>query len=153
MNKIILTVVFIVVLVISFPVKRAYYTIETIASQYDIHFITKAQTTNLNLSGANIANFSNPNIGLFSTNIKNIKFLGSFESIVPKIKTATIYYKIGDFISIDGKFGSVIGNIDIFEQKLTLNAKISDITYNKYKNIFGQFKKNKDGGYKYELSF
>jgi hypothetical protein len=153
MNKIILTLVFMVVLVISFPITRAYYTIQEIASGYDIHFITKSQTTNLNLSGANIAHFTNPNVGLFSTNIENIKFLGSFENIVPSIKTATIYYKIGDFISINGKFGSVVGNIDIFKQKLTLNANISDITYNKYKNIFRQFKKNKDKGYIYEFSF
>lgn len=160
-----LLIVFFLVLIIAFPKDRVYNSCIKFASSKDIQIIPKSKNISIlniglndikiYLSSADIAKVSSIDIGLLSTTIDNIWFLGTFKNILPKIETIKINYIIGDFIVISGNFGKVIGDLDILHNKIILIANIKQSVFNKYKNIFSMFKKskNKKERYIYEFTF
>ena len=157
-----LILLFIGVFIVSFPKDRLYNaTMETL-NNHDIQVVPQNKTltslnwklnnTELYLSKSTIAKVKNIDISLTGINIKNIKGQNAFKDMLPEIKNININYKIGEFCTILGDFGKIIGTVDITNRKVIFLASIKLPVYIKYKTIFGQFKKS-DKGYIYEYSF
>lgn len=161
-KTLILIFIFLITFIISFPKDKIYYyslsklkehNIAINSLKKDIGLMNiDLQNNIIYLSNASIARASSIDIGLLSIDVNNVNFQGSFTSLVPKIDHIKIWYSLGKFLEVKGKFGNIIAKTDIFNKKIIFTANIDQNTYNKYRNIFKKFKKSKEG-YKYELSF
>ncbi len=165
MRIIILVFVFILTFIISFPKDKVYYFMLKSLSSYDIQVDTFSKDisvfgidmkkNNIYMSKAKVAYAEKIDIGLFSINLNNIKFNGTFKEMIPSIDNINIYIKPGKFLDIIGQFGSIMGSVDILDRKVVFKANITSKIYKKYNNIFMLFKKNKDikGEYIYAINF
>ncbi len=161
-TKLFLVILFMIVFIVAFPKDRVYYTALEIANKNDIQIISRTKditlfdinlnNVNIYLSSANIAKAANIDIGLFSSEINNIWFLGTFKNMVPKIKSIKIFYKIGNFLVIEGEFGKIIGSLNLLDKKIVFSADITEAVFKKYQNILTGFKKT-NKGYIYEYNF
>ncbi|RLA84573.1 MAG: hypothetical protein DRG78_01055 [Epsilonproteobacteria bacterium] len=164
MRVLALIVIFVVTFVISFPKDKVYYFILDNLLAYNIQIEPKQKdisafgidlkSNSIYLSQSKIGYVENIDIGILSLELDNIKFAGVFKQTLPNIKELNVYLKVGDFFDVVGDFGSVVGNLNIMDRKIVFKANIKANAYQKYKNIFGMFKKSKSvkGEYIYEFN-
>ena len=157
-----LILLFVGVFIVSFPKDKLYNTSMEKLNTYDIQVVPQnknfttfgweLKNSKLYLSKSNIAKVKNIDISLIEIDINDIEWKGSFKDMLPKIKNININYKTDEFCTIVGKFGKVVGKLDLTNKKVIFTADIKLPIYIKYKTIFGQFKKS-NKGYIYEYSF
>lgn len=164
MKTITLILVFILTFLISFPKNKVYELVLDNLAKYDVSIVSQDKdisslgieldNNNIYLSGAKIAKVSKIDFEMYRIKANNIRFSGSFKQMLPSIEEALVYIKLGDFLNVTGKFGTIVGNLDISNKKIILTANITSNMYNKYRNVFKIFKKSKDTkGYIYEFNF
>lgn len=165
MKIISLILIFFITFIISFPKDKIYYFILNSADKYNVQIVNqnkqislfdiKLNENKIYLSKAYIGTIDEINIKLYNLSISNIVFENTFKDMIPNIDTLNIYPLLNGFLNIKGKFGAVVGDINLMDKKVLLKANITEAIYNKYKNIFKIFKKSKEekGIYIYEYNF
>ncbi len=161
LKSIFLCVLFIVVFIFVFPKEAVYNLAIESLSKENIHLISASKNISLSniylndtkvyLSGALVATIKSADVGVFGSEVKELEFIGSFHDAIPKIKNISIGYDIDKLCVVAGGFGKLIVKLDIKDKKIIVQADIKSNVYEKYKMIFGQFKKLKQG-YIYEYN-
>lgn len=168
---IVLLFVFVLALFLFFPKKSAYYFLENKLEQNKIVVSDETLTEGLNylkiadskiyFEGINIAKVSEVKLSTTLVNtqvqIKDIKILDSFKQHFPSpINEAFINYSVIDFkkayFKANGVFGSLDGEIDIFNRVVKLKLKASSRMRSSYSRIL-RMMKSQNGEYTYEYRF
>ena len=162
LNIVFLFFVLLTSFVVFFPKEKLYYLLEEKLLAYSVTLETQEvksnpfsldiQNTHILLAGSQIASFRGLNISIFGATAKDVKTVGAFANKLPHAKSIKLDFGISKIGVVKGSFGEILAILDVFERKITLEAKINSATKNRYRDIFAQFKKQGDK-YVYNYSF
>lgn len=128
----------------------------------DSGFVVKISNADIYAKGIHSAKVESLNLTTYlfynSIQIDNILLSETLKSFVPlKINTLSatqlFYNPMSIALRASGEFGEAWGSVDLLTRTLKINLTPSKLLSAKYRSTMKMLKKNKEGGYVYELTF